>query len=600
MSYSERASMRRLHHLLSLCATLLLGIVLRDFTIAQDHGLKTYCNPLDIDYRYDWQHAGQHISYRSGADPVIVMFKGAYYLFVTNSAGWWRSTDLGHWAFVPPDVWPSDDMCAPAALVVRDTLFLFQSTFERRPLFMTTAPETGHLEFFNPLMPLVPDTLGPWDPAIFHDDATDRWYMYFGSSNLHPLFGIELDYGKRLAFTGDIVPLLRLHPDIHGWERFGPDHADTRTPFIEGSWMTKHKGKYFFQYAAPGTEYNVYANGTYVGDQPLGPFTYAPYNPVSYKPGGFMAGAGHGNTFEDRYGNFWNTGTPWVAVNWNFERRVSMFPAGFDRDNEMFSNTRFGDFPHILPHARWTNADSLFAGWMLLSYRKPVTASSALDSFPPSTVTDEDPRTYWVAQKNKPGEWLTIDLRAEYSVRALQVNYADYQSGISFTDDDFSTRYRLWGSKDGVHWRILVDLSHGDRDRPNGYFELSEPARVRYVKYDHIHVDARNLAISDIRVFGLGHRMRPATPALLEARRDTDERNAVIRWSAVQKAVGYNVRWGIRPDKLYQCYQVFADRGTALDVRALTRGQEYYFAVEAFDENGVSGLSRIVRCSGPH
>ena len=34
-------------------------------------------------------------------------------------------------------------------------------------------------------------------------------------------------------------------------------------------------------------------------DMPLGPFTYAPYNPVAYKPGGFVQGAGHGSTFED-------------------------------------------------------------------------------------------------------------------------------------------------------------------------------------------------------------------------------------------------------------------------------------------------------------
>jgi len=30
------------------------------------------------------------------------------------------------------------------------------------------------------------------------------------------------------------------------------------------------------------------------------------------------------------YGNYWNTGTPWIAVNWNFERTLAMFPAGFD------------------------------------------------------------------------------------------------------------------------------------------------------------------------------------------------------------------------------------------------------------------------------
>ena len=78
----------------------------------------------------------------------------------------------------------------------------------------------------------------------------------------------------------------------HGWERFGRDHRDTIKPFTEGAWMTKFNGRYYLQYGAPGTEYNVYANGTYVGDHPLGPFTYAPYNPVSYKPGGFVTRCG--------------------------------------------------------------------------------------------------------------------------------------------------------------------------------------------------------------------------------------------------------------------------------------------------------------------
>jgi xylan 1,4-beta-xylosidase len=33
---------------------------------------------------------------------------------------------------------------------------------------------------------------------------------------------------------------------------------------------------------------------------------------------------------------------------------------------------------------------------------------------------------------------------------------------------------------------------------------------------------------------------------------------------------------------------VFADRGTSLDVRALSAGVDYHVAVEAFDEDGVS------------
>src|SRR5690348_10788363 len=43
---------------------------------------KTYCNPMDINYRYNYEQLNDSISYRSGADPVIVNHKGEYFLFV--------------------------------------------------------------------------------------------------------------------------------------------------------------------------------------------------------------------------------------------------------------------------------------------------------------------------------------------------------------------------------------------------------------------------------------------------------------------------------------------------------------------------------------
>ena len=58
--------------------------------------------------------------------------------------------------------------------------------------------------------------------------------------------------------------------------------------------------------------------------------------------------------------------------------------------------------------------------------------------------------------------------------------------------------------------------------------------------------------------------------------------------------VGYNLRWGISPSKMYQTYQRFADEGTTLELRALTIGQPYWVAIESFDANGVSTLSAPV------
>ena len=586
---------------------LLLGLLAAPSAAQQ----RTYANPIDIDYRYNFEQQNQGISYRSGADPVIVVQHGKYYLFETIGDGYWESADLGSWRHITPTRWPLLDVVAPAVLSVRDTIYLLPSTTSPLPILMLTDAANGRVDFYNRLLPWLPmaraqeahvlakpDSVqpGPWDPQFFYDPDTDRWFLYWNSSNAYPLHAIELDKTRRLVYKGTPQWLFGLQPELHGWERFGRDHRDsTIHPFIEGSWMTKHGGRYYLQYGAPGTEYNVYATGTYTAADPLGPFTYAPYNPIAYKPGGFVQGAGHGNTFQDLYGNWWNTGTPWVGVNWNFERRIGLHPAGFDADGQMFVDTRFGDFPHWLPTNAGQTSAELFTGWMLLSYRKSVTASSARDSFPASNIVDENPRTFWVAQQNRPGDWLTIDLGRPYDVKAVQVNYADYKSGLYGTDSSVYTRFRLQASVDGRQWQTIADLSQETRDRPDAYIELTASMRARFVRYEHIHVGAANLAISDIRVFGNGTGPRPRTPAGLSARRLSDQRDAMISWRPVAGAVGYNLRWGIAPAKLYQTYQRFADQGTTLELRALTVGQGYWLAIESFDENGVSALSTPVQ-----
>ncbi|KAA9354765.1 family 43 glycosylhydrolase [Larkinella humicola] len=566
---------------------------------------RTYCNPMDISYRYNFEQLNERISYRSGADPVIINHKvgnkpGEYFLFVTISGGWWKSKDLVSWQYVVPDKWPMEDMCAPAALSVHDTLFLFQSTFEQRPIFYSTEPEKGKLKFYNRWLPRLPKDIGPWDPALFHDPDTDKWYMYWGSSNVYPIFGAELDHRRRLTYLNPepskaYQPMFWLDPWQHGWERFGPNHSDPIKPFTEGAWMTKHNGKYYLQYGAPGTEYNVYANGTYVGKDPLGPFEYAPYNPIAYKPGGYATGTGHGNTFQDHFGNYWNTGTTWLGIVWGMERRIVMHPAGFDKDDQLYANTRFGDFPHHLSTQKWENSNALFTGWMLLNYKKPVTASSTLDTLRAELTVDENPRTFWVPTQNKPGETLTTDLGADHDIRAVQVNYVDYKNTVFDSDSTVYTQFRLYASKDGKKWDKIADLtSEPKRDRACAYVELPRPVRGRYVRYEHVYTAGPYVAINGFRVFGYGLGKAPAMPVKLAAVRQKDQRNADIAWEKVPGAVGYNILWGIAKDKLYQTYQIWNDQPNKLELRALNVGVPYYFAIESFNENGVSTVSEVI------
>ena len=543
----------------------------------------TYCNPLNLDYTYPFHNSHLGKSYRSGADPAVVGFRGEYYMFVTRSWGYWHSKDLLNWDFITPEKWYFEGCNAPAAHNYKDSvLYVCGNPSGAMSILYTDNPKRGDWK-------AVPSVLHDLqDPALFIDDD-ERAYMYWGSSNRWPIRGKELDMkNKFLPIAKKPDSLLFLRPDIHGWERFGENHTSDIKPFIEGAWMTKHNGKYYLQYAAPGTQFNVYGDGVYVGKSPLGPFQYAAHNPFCYKPGGFATGAGHGSTVCGPGGIYWHFGTIHLSINYKFERRLCMFPTFFDEDGVMYSDTYFGDYPHYSPDqvSRQTTSGG-FRGWMLLSYGKPVKASSQLESYPVENVTDENLKTFWVAGKNDDKQWVEIDLEEVSDVYALQLNFFDYEeTGFWGRMPKLWQRYLVEASVDGVRWQILADYRNSFRDAPHNYIELDQPIEARYIRYRHHYVPGKNLAMGDIRVFGLGRGKKPATVKGFTVVREADERNARISWKAVKGAQGYNVLWGVALDKLYSSWMVYGDN--SLDLRALTVGQKYYFAIEAFNENGIS------------
>ena len=543
----------------------------------------TYCNPLNLDYTYPFHNSHLGKSYRSGADPAVVEFRGEYYMFVTRSWGYWHSKDLLNWDFITPEKWYFEGCNAPAAHNYKDSvLYVCGNPSGAMSILYTDNPKRGDWK-------AVPSVLHDLqDPALFIDDD-ERAYMYWGSSNRWPIRGKELDMkNKFLPIAKKPDSLLFLRPDIHGWERFGENHTSDIKPFIEGAWMTKHNGKYYLQYAAPGTQFNVYGDGVYVGKSPLGPFEYAAHNPFCYKPGGFATGAGHGSTVCGPGGIYWHFGTIHLSINYKFERRLCMFPTFFDEDGAMYSDTYFGDYPHYSPDqvSRQTTSGG-FRGWMLLSYGKPVKASSLLESYPVENVTYENLKTFWVAEKNDDKQWVEIDLEEVSDVYALQLNFFDYEeTGFWGRMPNLRQRYLVEASVDGARWRVLVDYRNSFRDAPHNYIELDQPIEARYIRYRHHYVPGKNLAMGDIRVFGLGRGKKPATVKGFTVVREADERNARISWKAVKGAQGYNVLWGVALDKLYSSWMVYGDN--SLDLRALTVGQKYYFAIESFNENGIS------------
>ncbi|WP_461489334.1 family 43 glycosylhydrolase [Pontibacter sp. HJ8] len=545
----------------------------------------TYCNPLNVDYTYMIYNAHQDLSYRSGADPAVVRFKDEYYMFVTRSLGYWHSTDLHNWNFITPEKWYFQGSNAPAAHNYKDSvLYVAGDPSGSMSVLYTDNPKKGDWK----ATPAILNDLQ--DPALFIDDD-GKAYMYWGSSNVYPIRAKTLDRKKRFRPSEKTWELFKLDGSKHGWERFGENHADTARGYMEGPWMTKHNGTYYLQYAAPGTEFNVYADGVYTSDSPLGPYIYAPNNPISYKPGGFANGAGHGSTVVGPHGQYWHFASASVSVNVNWERRLNMFPTYFDKDGLMHMNTSFGDYPHFAPAIPGKMGE--FAGWMLLSYNKPVKISSTLEKYGAENIVDEDIRSFWVAAENNDQQWIEIDLQNPGQVYAIQVNYHDYKSDLYGKIPGLHHRYLIEGSTDGKKWMTLVDKKDNKRDVPNDYVELAAPQMVRYVRFQNLHAPTPHLAISGLRIFGKGQGKAPASVKNFEVKRQQDRRDAQITWTAQPNAQGYNILWGIAPDKLYSSWMVYGDN--SLYMRSLTVDQGYYFAIESFNENGISKRTKPVR-----
>ncbi|SDY66497.1 family 43 glycosylhydrolase [Herbiconiux ginsengi] len=586
------------------------------------------CNPLDLAYRYqEIRFSGvvrgvtlgepRRSVHREAADPSIVLYRGRYYLFASMSRGFWHSPDLVTWHYVPTEKLPPFDY-APDVREVNGALLISASRKATdSPFFRSVDPLADDFKQVSP---------GPfpfWDPSVFQDDD-GRIYLYWGCDDIEPLYGIELD--DELHPIGERVPLVSSDAASRGWERLGEDYvipepATERErlaaqflgsrPYIEGAWMTRHGDTYYLQYAAPGAQYNTYADGYFTSKSPLGPFTYSTNSPFSSKPGGFLPGAGHGSTFQDEYGNWWHASTMRISVNDVFERRVGVFPAGFDSNGVLTCNQNFADYPYEVPAGPFDPWARITPEWMLLSSGAETSASTSAPGHGASLAATEDVRTWWASSGPGAGEWLSIDLGQVCDVAVVQVNLADHDmaahadpltegsdSGHTWRGiyaEHTPAEILMTGSLDGELWETLYDGRDSGDDRPHATIVLDAPRPLR-----HVRVQAHRLpfdgvfAVSGLRVFGRA----PGTPptAVVPQATRVDPLMARLTWSRSAGAIGYNVRYGAAPDALYRSWLVY-DR-EALDVPSLNADEDTWFAVDSFNGAGVT-LGRAVCAPTP-
>jgi hypothetical protein len=550
---------------------------------------RTFCNPINIGYQYQSAYYS-----RESADPAVIMYRGEYYLFASHGSGYWWSDDLANWHFIYSTM-PEIGKFAPAACVVGDTLYLTHSV--GGAIYKSTNPKTDDWALVG--KPVTWD-----DPALFVDDD-GRVYGYYGLSTSEPIYGVELNPTNNMARTQGPKELFYQHPTAHGFEVPGDNNDSGGDCWMEGAWMTKYNGKYYLQYAVPGTEYASYADGYYVSNNPLGPFEFAENSPVTFKNAGFMRGAGHGSTVKDLFGAWWKFDTVSISVNHMFERRLVMVPANFDSAGLFFTNMMFSDYPLYAPHSGLGSFNSPGPGWNLVSLAKGGKASSEMAGHPLSNAFDENMRTWWSAETGM-DEWLTADLGRLCAVNAVQINFADQNIvNTNGRDHNFVYRYLLEFSVDNETWFTAVDRSNAVAgpntalDTSHDYFEFDDTNGEPIVRYLRLTnkgpVPAGGkFAVSGLRVFGKDGSPQPGAITDLTVNRPAgDERSVHVKWKAGKPAAeGYIVVFGKQGTGLWLHQQLIGQ--TEAHINALNLGVDYEFAVYPYGSGGVGMRSAIV------
>ncbi len=371
----------------------------KTFTVLIKDKPMTFCNPISLS-------VGSERARRTG-EPVVVLFKDDYYLFITGGRGYWYSGNFRDWTYVSVSNFPRG---VPSAVTDGETMYA--CGMNAKEVFASTDPKNG---VWTQVGTLDSDRYG--DANIFIDDD-GRFYMYWGWSQILPFQVVELDPNNGFKEKGEPAICFFGDYENHGFERRRDKdvifpyfthrpYFPEESPWIEGPWMVKYKGKYYLQYAAIGLEFSSYSHGVYVSDSPMGPFEYSQHNPLTFKTSGYVLGAGHGSTFQDKNGQFWTICMIPAFYGGRGGGEMVIFPTNVDAEGVMYSNTAFGDYPQYYPGIKENAVDNNFTGWTLLSHKKFVEVSSTLQGFGPANAVDENFMTHWCAASGDPGEYLT-------------------------------------------------------------------------------------------------------------------------------------------------------------------------------------------------
>ena len=433
---------------------------------------RTYCNPLAIpdlprgDTVDGWdgmEFAGKGPeAYRSIADPSVSYFDGKWYLYPSYGMCW-VSEDFVSWKHVRTE--PYNMRYSPTVIPWRGRYLM---TSHSHGIYVSDSP-VGPFECLGDF--IMPDgkTKRFADPALFIDDD-GRIYLYYCSRDpqdergLVCSWGVELDGDDPRRFVGEPRVINRFRTE-NRWERGGPWNENTEDGWIEGQWMIKHNGRYYFIYSAPNTEYKSYCMAVYYSDKgPLEGFVCQKRNPLTEHRQGLVSGAGHGSVAHGPGNSLWAFYTTTLGYAHIFERRIGMDPVFVDENGELCCKVT--DTPQFgcgeAEHPQTDNSAGLLP--VTFSRRASAKASSSTEGRNGFYALDESMLTWWQPKKNDPEPTLTLDTEADYVCEAARLIWReaglDYDAGIV----PGPLGYVIEGRIRGGEWRILLDASDNEED----------------------------------------------------------------------------------------------------------------------------------------
>ncbi len=449
-----------------------------------------YINPLSIE------------DTRSIGDPQVLRFQGRYYLFLSGGMVW-SSNDLVHWKHEPATMPPGRRVSAPHAFAYKDSLYL---TGNDTGLFRARKPK-GPWEYIGDFKDEKGNKILLFDVMVFVDDDS-RVYVYYSGRHTEGIYGAELDPKDLTHFASAPKRFWSFNKD-HVWERYGDNNEGTELSWIEAPWMTKHNGTYYLQYSAVGTEWKTYAVGVYTSKHPMGPFTYAPRNPILVHHNGLINGTGHHCVIEGHDGSLWALYTL-LYRNWSaFDRRIGMDPIGFDAKGNMFIKGP-SETPQWAPGVKAKAALDNDSGSIPVSIDRYTWAvSSSRPGRDALYAFDNNVRTWWEPAETDPQPCLMLDLGCRNSAGTNQDPNQEFildSSRVMFDSvphtgasdlvvdghgqwfrsegrgpGPVAFQYRIEVSRDNKTYVTVVDKT-GNAAANNVEFDEFQPVQCRYVR----------------------------------------------------------------------------------------------------------------------